>query len=97
MKIVLLCNMGMSTGMLVKKLEQEAEKRGMDAEIKAFPMVELGDHLEETDAILLGPQIRFALDDIKKQAGEIPVMAIAPTDFGTMNAARVLDELLKLL
>ena len=29
-------------------------------------MVELGDNLEGTSVILLGPQIRFALDDIKK-------------------------------
>ena len=90
MNIVMLCNLGMSTGMMVKKLEQEAAKRNLEATVHAYPMVEL-------DAILLGPQIRFALDDIKKQAGSIPVMAIAPQDFGTMNAAKVLDELMKLM
>ena len=58
-------------------------------------MVELGDYLEGTDVILLGPQIRFALDDIRKMAPEIPVMAIAPQDFGMMNAPKVLDEILK--
>ena len=93
MNIVMLCNLGMSTGMMVKKLEQEAAKRNLEATVHAYPMVEL----DGTDAILLGPQIRFALDDIKKQAGSIPVMAIAPQDFGTMNAAKVLDELMKLM
>ena len=94
MNIVMLCNLGMSTGMMVKKLEQEAAKRNLEATVRA---VELDEHLDGTDAILLGPQIRFALDDIKKQAGSIPVMAIAPQDFGTMNAAKVLDELMKLM
>ena len=93
MNIVMLCNLGMSTGMMVKKLEQEAAKRNLEATVHA----ELDEHLDGTDAILLGPQIRFALDDIKKQAGSIPVMAIAPQDFGTMNAAKVLDELMKLI
>ena len=93
----MLCNLGMSTGMMVKKLEQEAAKRNLEATVHAYPMVELDEHLDGTDAILLGPQIRFALDDIKKQAGSIPVMAIAPQDFGTMNAAKVLDELIKLM
>lgn len=97
MNIIMLCNLGMSTGILVKKLEEEAGKRGLEMTVHAYPMVELNDHLEEADAILLGPQIRFALDDVKKQAADIPVMAIAPQDFGMMNAANVLDQLMKLM
>jgi len=97
MNVIMLCNLGMSTGILVKKLEEEAKNRGMEMTVQAYPMVELNDHLEEADAILLGPQIRFALDDIKKQAGNIPVMAIAPQDFGMMNAVKVMDQLLELM
>ncbi len=97
MNIVMLCNLGMSTGILVKKLEEEAGKRGLDVTVHAYPMVELNDHLDGADAVLLGPQIRFALNDVKKQAGNIPVMAIAPQDFGMMNAANVLDQLLELM
>ena len=95
MKILLVCNAGMSTGIMKMKLEQEAKTRGLDACVDAIPMVELGDNLEGTSVILLGPQIRFALDDIKKQAEGIPVMAIAAQDFGMMNAKKVLDEALK--
>lgn len=95
MKILLVCNAGMSTGIMKMKLEQEAKARGLEASVDATPMVELGDNLEETSIILLGPQIRFALDDIKKQAKGIPVMAIAAQDFGMMNAKKVLDEALK--
>lgn len=95
MKILLVCNAGMSTGIMKMKLEQEAKARGLEASVDATPMVELGDNLEETSIILLGPQIRFALDDIKKQAEGIPVMAISAQDFGMMNAKKVLDEALK--
>ena len=66
MNIVMLCNLGMSTGMMVKKLEQEAAKRNLEATVCAYPMVELDEHLDGTDAIRRGPQIRVALDDIKK-------------------------------
>ena len=97
MNIIMLCNLGMSTGMMVKKLEEEAKNRGIEAEVHAYPMVELDEHLEEADAILLGPQIRFALEDIKKQVGEVPVMAIAPQDFGMMNAGNVMNQLEKLM
>lgn len=81
MKILLVCNAGMSTGIMKMKLEQEAKTRGLDASVDAIPMVELGDNLEGTSVILLGPQIRFALDDIKKQAEGIPVMAIVKPGF----------------
>ena len=89
MKILLVCNAGMSTGIMKMKLEQEAKARGLEASVDATP------NGEETSIILLGPQIRFALDDIKKQAEGIPVMAIAAQDFGMMNAKKVLDEALK--
>ena len=85
MKILLVCNAGMSTGIMKMKLEQEAKARGLEASVDATPMVELGDNLEETSIILLGPQIRFALDDIKKQAEGIPVMAIAAQDLSLIH------------
>ena len=97
MNIVMLCNLGMSTGMMVKKLEQEAAKRNLEATVHANPMEALDEHLNGNHAILLGPQNRIAQAANKIQAGSIAVLAIAPQDFGTMNAAKVLDELMKLM
>ena len=48
MKILLVCNAGMSTGIMKMKLEQEAKARGLEASVDAIPMVELGDNLKET-------------------------------------------------
>ncbi len=94
MNILLVCNAGMSTGIMKMKLEQEAQKRNLDATIQAIPMAELDSYMEGVSAIILGPQIRFALNDIKKSASGIPVMAISPQDFGMMNASKVLDDVL---
>lgn len=87
----------MSTGIMRLRLEEEAKKRGIDAKVDAIPMVELEDHKEDADVILLGPQIRFALEDIKNSAEGVPAVVIAPQDFGSMNAQRVFDEVLELL
>lgn len=95
MRILLVCNAGMSTGIMKMKLEKEAVKRNMEALVSAVPMVELESSMGDADAILLGPQIRFAFDDIKTSADGIPVMTISPQDFGMMNASKVLDDLLK--
>lgn len=97
MNILLVCNAGMSTGIMKMKIEQEAQARGMEAKVEAVPMIEIEEYLDNTDVILLGPQIRFALQDIKKRAEGIPVMAISPQDFGLMNAKKVLDEALEAL
>ena len=40
MNIVMLCNLGMSTGMMVKKLEQEAAKRNLEATATDFCIAE---------------------------------------------------------
>ena len=42
-KIVLLCSAGMSTSMLVKKMQAAAEAENYACEIAAYPMAEAGD------------------------------------------------------
>lgn len=94
MNIVLICNAGMSTGIMQLKLQDEINKRSLDATVKAVPMVELDEIIDETDAILLAPQIRFAENDIRKLVSEsVPVVVISAQDFGLMNVKKVLDDL----
>ncbi|GAB3398953.1 PTS sugar transporter subunit IIB [Schumannella luteola] len=93
MKILLVCNAGMSTGILQNKLEQRARELGASASVLAVPLVEVDEHIGDASAVLLGPQIRFALDDISGMAPEgVPVLAISAQDFGMMNAAKVFDD-----
>ena len=56
-KIMLCCNAGMSTSLLVQKMQSEVASRGLDIEVEARPMNEAHDHLDECDILLLGPQI----------------------------------------
>lgn len=97
MKILLVCNAGMSTGIMQMKLEEEAKKHQIDAEIEAVPMGELEEFIEGSSVILLGPQIRFAFDDVKKIAKDIPVIIIDVQDFGMMRADRVFQKVLDTL
>lgn len=94
MKILLVCNAGMSTGIMQLKLEEQAKKVGVEASIEAMPVSEIEQNLDGTDAILLGPQIRFAEKDIRKMVRDsIPVMVIEVQDFGMMRADRVWKNL----
>lgn len=60
-KIVLLCSAGMSTSMLVKKMQAAAEAENYACEIAAYPMTEAGNKAADADVVLLGPQVSFNL------------------------------------
>lgn len=98
MKIMLCCNAGMSTSLLVQKMQKEAAGRGEEVAIEARPMNEAMDHISEADVILLGPQIGYAKGDFEKAVkGRIPVAVIPMVDYGRMNAAKILDDVAALL
>lgn len=98
MNIYLVCNAGMSTSILVKKMQDEAQKGNMaDVHVEAFSVEILDEKVDMADAILLGPQIRHMLDDVKKIVnGKCPVEIIDMRDYGMINGKKVLEKALKL-
>lgn len=95
--ILLVCNAGMSTSMLVKKMQSSAEERSIEAHIEAKSLTEAKKNLQEADVILIGPQIRYELENVKSLAGNVPVAAIDMRDYGMMNGPKVLDQALALV
>ena len=82
MHIVLCCNQGMSTSMLVKKMREAAAKNGVDVQIDAYPISEIEEKAPDAAVILLGPQVRFELNRVKGLFPNIPVESINPQDYG---------------
>lgn len=96
MRILLVCNAGMSTGIMQMKLEEQAQLHQMEASIEAIPISEIEVNLTGCDAILLGPQVRFAQEDIEKMVQKrIPVLTIGVQDFGLMRADKVWKEVME--
>ena len=96
-KILLVCNAGMSTSMLVAKMKKAAEKDGIEVSIEAKPLSDAKAQIQETDIVLLGPQIRYELDNVRKIAGSTPVEAIDMKDYGMMNGEKVLKQALEVI
>jgi PTS system cellobiose-specific IIB component len=88
----------MSTSILVKKMQEAAQKKSMDAKIWAAPASQLHDFINEVDVILLGPQVRYLLSDIQKQAEPygVPVDTVNPMHYGTVNGEAVIEHVLTL-
>lgn len=96
-KILLVCNAGMSTSMLVAKMKKAAQDQGADVEIEAKSLSEAKAMIKEADIVLLGPQIRYELNNVKKVAGDVPVEAIDMRDYGMMDGKKVLNHALEVM
>jgi len=95
MRVILVCNAGMSTGIMQMKLEECARKDNVDVEIEAIPIAEVDDEVGKADVVLLGPQVRFAMDDLSKMfEGKAFVYSINIQDFGLMRADHVWKDIL---
>ncbi|BEP29739.1 PTS sugar transporter subunit IIB [Helicovermis profundi] len=92
-KIMLVCSAGMSTSLLVKKMQVAALDQGKQVEIFAIAESEVKNHTD-VNAVLLGPQVRFLLGKITDMLAKnsIPVEVIGSVNYGTMNGDAVLKQ-----
>lgn len=98
MKILLVCNAGMSTSMLVSRMQKAAESRGIQSEILAVPILQAENMLEDWDIVMMGPQVRHQLKYLQDKAeGKTPICVIDMRDYGMMNGEKVLDAALKVI
>lgn len=98
--IMLVCNAGMSTSMLVTKMESAAKEKGIETRIWAVPVSEVADEVasKEIDVLLTGPQVKFMLKEYKElYEPKIKVGDINMTDYGVMNGKNVLEMALGMI
>ena len=92
-KIMLVCASGMSTSLMVNKMQNAAATKNEEIEVFAVSEAEAQELIEQVDVIMLGPQVSYILKDFEKAAKphNIPVTIIAATDYGRMNGEKVLN------
>ncbi|MCT0022385.1 PTS sugar transporter subunit IIB [Weissella confusa] len=94
-RIMLACAAGMSTSMLVKRMQDAAKAEGKDYEIFAKSTSDIDAELasdHKPDVLLLGPQVGYLKNDVKKKTDEagIPMDVINMMDYGMMKGDKVL-------
>lgn len=89
-KIVLLCSAGMSTNILVNKMRFSAKEQGFECTINAYSVSEADTCVGDADVVLLGPQVRFHLDQLKKQYPAKKIEVMAMRDYGLMDGEGLL-------
>lgn len=99
--IMLVCSAGMSTSLLVAKMEKAAAARDLEIDIFAVSASEADEHLAKKviDVIMLGPQVRYMKGQFEKKVADknIDVAVIDMRDYGMVNGEKVLDTALSLI
>lgn len=69
--ILLVCAAGMSTSMLVKRMQEQAANIKVSVNINAMAISEAKEKIKnnEVDVLLLGPQVRFQKNEIRGGSG----------------------------
>ncbi|MBX4223925.1 PTS sugar transporter subunit IIB, partial [Enterococcus faecium] len=86
------CSAGMSTSVLVTKMQKAAEAKGIDSDIVAVNASDADNNLEnkDVDVVLLGPQVRFMKADFEKRREPkgIPLDVINMAEYGMRNGVK---------
>ena len=99
--IMLACAAGMSTSMLVSKIQSAASAQGKDYDIFATSTSDVDNALAQRhpDVLLLGPQVAYLKTEVKAKtdAAGVPMDIINMMDYGTMNGEKVFAAAMALL
>lgn len=96
MNILLVCSAGMSTSLLVTRMQENAQSQNIGIHIEARPIGEVEAYGQDADVILLGPQVRFQLSHVQKSFPQKPIEVINMRDYGMMDGKKVLSRALEL-
>lgn len=91
MKIMLICAGGMSTSILMKKMEKWGVEKNRPLEVKAYGLSNYEENWKEFDVVLLGPQISYKIQEIQSCVS-IPVSQIQSFDYAVGNVENIMKQ-----
>lgn len=99
-RVLLVCSGGMSSAIVVKSLEKEAQKNNIELEVKA---VGTGEYDEEVrrgwDIVLVAPQVRHRMPVFEQTAKElnIPIAIISPQGYSPLGGPILVEQIKKMI
>jgi len=96
--IMLACAGGMSTSLLVTRMQKAAAKQGVEYNIFAVGVDAVPDQFKKHNpqVVLLGPQVNYMLEKVRQEI-PVPVEVIDRKEYGMMDGAKVLEQALSLI
>lgn len=93
MKMVLVCYSGSSASILRDHMLAWAHANMVETEIVVSSLAGLDNDKEDADIVLVGPQVRCALSNVRERVPLcIPVMAVDTRDYGMGKGDRIMKD-----
>lgn len=93
LRIMLACALGMSTSILVQRMQEAAAAQGKNYRIWAADQSSIESELGNFDVVLLGPQVRHILRKVRAVVGDAaPVEVIEARAYGRGDGATVIAQ-----
>ncbi|MGM0524205.1 MAG: PTS sugar transporter subunit IIB [Bacillota bacterium] len=96
MRVLMVCSGGMSSAIVVKALKKEAEKQGMDMDIKAVGTGEFAEEVKDGyNYALVAPQVKHRFNEYKAAADEagVPCELIPPRGYTPIGAPSLMKQI----
>lgn len=99
--ILLICTAGITTGLLVKNVQQAADEQGIAVHVYSAPAIIAEQIIQNqaVDALLIGPQSKYEVNRLKDFLNykAVPYKLISNEDYETLDGEAVLKESLELM
>ncbi len=83
----------MSTSILAKNIAEAALELGFECKVNAYGVPKARDVVPEADIVLIGPQVRFAINKLKKEFPTKDISVIDMRDYGMMDGKNVINTI----
>ena len=90
-RIVLICSAGVSTNMLVRRMEHEAARLGYPCSVTFYPIQEVKEASQFADVMLLAPQSAFELPEIQVKYPNVKSAVIPKDLYASIDSVKILD------
>ncbi len=98
---LLMCTAGITTGLLVKNVQNAADERGLDIHVYSAPAIiaEQAIQSQTIDALMIGPQSKYEIARLKDflTYKAVPYKLISKENYEILDGEAVLEEIIALI
>ena len=98
---LLICTAGITTGLLVKNVQNAADERGLDIHVYSAPAIiaEQALQIQAIAALMIGPQSKYEIARLKDflTYKAVPYKLISRENYEILDGEAVLEEIIALI
>lgn len=91
--IKLLCAAGTSTTVLAGKVQEAADRLGLEMKVSAAALTSLAEAAKDADLLLLTPQVEFKLDVVKMSCPDKKIAVLPAEAFASMDTEAIIAQI----